>query len=59
MPRSAAIGRLAAGIQDAAVARDWEVERRRRSAEDSYRRMRARYAVSIEPALPAAQGATP
>lgn len=42
-----------------AVARDWEVERRRRSAEDSYRRMRARYAVSIEPALPAAQGATP
>lgn len=30
------------------VAREWEVQRRTRSADDSYRRMRARYTVTIE-----------
>jgi hypothetical protein len=33
----------------AAVLRDWELDRRQRSAEDAYRRMRGRYVVTIEP----------
>jgi hypothetical protein len=33
----------------AAVLRDWELDRRQRSAEDAYRRMRGRYEVTIEP----------
>lgn len=31
------------------VVREWELDRRQRSAEDAYRRMRARYAVTVEP----------
>jgi hypothetical protein len=36
-----------------AVAREWELERRARSAEDGYRRMRARYTVTIDGNRPA------
>ena len=36
------------------VAREWENERRERSRTESYRQMRARYDVVIEPALPQA-----
>jgi hypothetical protein len=40
-----------------AVARDWENERRTRSAEDAYRRMRARYEIVVEPPSPATASA--
>ena len=43
----------------AAVAREWELERRTRSAQDGYRRLRARYVVEIEPTRPAPDGGTP
>lgn len=35
------------------VAREWELQRRTRSAEDGYRKMRARYRVTIEEQRPA------
>jgi hypothetical protein len=41
------------------VAREWELERRARSAEEEYRRMRARYAVTIDAERPASASEKP
>lgn len=41
------------------VAREWELDRRARSAEDSYRRMRARYTVTIDDGRPVPGPDTP